>query len=100
MKTLLILSGVCLGNGVDAYPEEVHEVDDGLALSLLHRGKAVEADKALKTSGGEKTLEDMRATELIEFGKSHGIDLGMKPQDGKAKILAALEPELKARGLA
>jgi hypothetical protein len=38
---LLFNSAVALGDGVDAYPEEVHEVPEALALSLIQRGKAV-----------------------------------------------------------
>lgn len=104
MKTLLILSGVSLGGGRDVFPEDIVEnVDDGFAASLVHRGKAVVVEPGTKAKApgqGAKALKDMRATELLEYAASKGIDLGMKPQDGKEKILAALEEQLKERGLA
>lgn len=104
MKTLLILSGVSLGGGKDVYPDDIVEnVDDALAASLVHRGKAVVVDPGAKPkapASGPKALKDMKATELLEYAASKEIDLGMKPQDGKDKILAALEEQLKERGLA
>ena len=103
MKTLLILSGVSLGGGKDVYPDDIVEnVDEALAASLVYRGKAVVVEPGTTTAPdqGAKALKDMRATELLEYAASKGIDLGMKPQDGKEKILAALEEQLKERGLA
>lgn len=35
-----VLTGVCLGNGKDALPGEVHEVADGLARELIYSGRA------------------------------------------------------------
>ena len=45
-----VLFGVSLGGGVDAHPEDVVEVPDYQGRRLIHRGKAVLAEKETATS--------------------------------------------------
>lgn len=44
---LEIKRGVALGNGIDAYPGHVVEVNDIQARHLINRGSAVATDKPL-----------------------------------------------------
>lgn len=95
-----LLSGVCLGkdsagNVIDGEPDKVYDVPDWLAKNLLHRGKAqVIADPEEDEKGekdAEKTLEGMKAGELVKYAETHNLDIGgLQPQVGKEKVLAAV----------
>lgn len=50
---LLFLSGVALGDGVDAFPEDVKDVAEPLASSLIRRGKAVPFEAKKKAKKGD-----------------------------------------------
>lgn len=88
-----MISGVCLGNGVDGEPGKDYEVEKRLAESLILRGKAkpFEAKEA-------KPLERMKAGELVTYAEENGLDIGgLQPQAGAPKILAAVQAAIAAK---
>jgi hypothetical protein len=100
---VLILSGVCLGGGVDANPGETHTVIDPLGRNLISRSKArlVEEAASDKEEGEEDPdpLDSMKASELLVYAAAHNLGLdAMKRQDGREKILSAVRAALSEKG--
>jgi hypothetical protein len=90
-----IISGVCLGDGVDGEVGQNYEVPDYLGKNLVLRGKARVYDP---TPSG-KPLEDMKAGELLAYAASNSLGLdSMRAQEGAVKILAAVQDALQKRG--
>ncbi|BDU72394.1 hypothetical protein [Mesoterricola silvestris] len=63
----------------DVHPDEVQ--------NFIHAGWAIAESKE-----GEKSLDDMKAGELIAYAESNNLDIGgLVFQAGKEKILAAVK---------
>lgn len=47
---------------------------------------------------GQKSIDDMKAGELIAYAQEHDLDIGgLVPQAGKEKILAAVKAAIEAK---
>lgn len=79
--------------------DTIHDIDDTLAKEWIGRGIAEPAGP--QESDAPKTIDDMKAGELVKYAEENGYDIGgLQAQAGKEKILTALKTAIDAKAQA